>query len=292
MDFLKQAKQHERVHVDIEKPFWWDMPVWIASRKVDSIGIAHNHMQRDGVLDNEAWGKPRDKTFYPAPQGNGRWTQAIYYHLLNCGLRIPPSAGSASGVLPNPVGYNRVYVHVEGDLTWEKWWAGLRAGRVVVTNGPMLRPLVNGERPGHVFTAYEGETVELDIGLQLAMREKVDYLEIVKDGEVVHEVRLDEWAKKNGELPPIKFDRSGWLIVRAVTNSPKTYRFAATGPYYVDIAGRPRISRKSAQFFVDWVAERTQRVKLEDETQRTAVLKYHRAARDFWEAILEKANAD
>ena len=28
----------------------------------------------------------------------------IYYHLLNCGLRVPPSAGSASGVLPNPVG--------------------------------------------------------------------------------------------------------------------------------------------------------------------------------------------
>ena len=41
-------------------------------------------------------------------QWDGYWTQDIYYALLNCGLRIPPSAGSASGVLPNPVGYNRV----------------------------------------------------------------------------------------------------------------------------------------------------------------------------------------
>ncbi|HAK94366.1 MAG TPA: hypothetical protein DCM87_05035 [Planctomycetes bacterium] len=51
----------------------------------------------------------------------------------------PPSAGSASGVLPNPVGYNRVYVHVDGELTYAKWWEGLQAGRAFVTNGPLLR---------------------------------------------------------------------------------------------------------------------------------------------------------
>ena len=47
--------------------------------------------------------------------GVGYWVQEIYYHLLNCGLRVAPSAGSASGVLPNPVGYNRVYVHLPED---------------------------------------------------------------------------------------------------------------------------------------------------------------------------------
>ena len=56
VDFLQQAKEHAGVHVDVEKPFWWDVPVWVATRQVDSIGIAHNHMQRDGVLDNEADG--------------------------------------------------------------------------------------------------------------------------------------------------------------------------------------------------------------------------------------------
>jgi hypothetical protein len=142
--FLEQARQTEGVHVDVEKPFWWDMPAWVATGKIDSMGLANNHQQRDGMLDNEAWGKPRDMAKFPSPEGNGRWSEHIYYQLLNCGLRIPPSAGSASGVLPNPVGYNRVYVHCGKELTWDKWWENLRRGQVVVTNGPLLRPLVFG----------------------------------------------------------------------------------------------------------------------------------------------------
>ena len=100
--FLEQVGQRSDAHVDIEKPFWWDMPIWVAVGGVDSIGLAHNHMQRAGMLDNEAWGKPRDKVFYPSPRGNGYWSQDIYYHLLNCGLRIPPSAGSAIGRAGQP----------------------------------------------------------------------------------------------------------------------------------------------------------------------------------------------
>ena len=30
---------------------------------------------------------------------------------------------------PNPVGYNRMYVHVDGDFTYEKWWQSFRAGQ-------------------------------------------------------------------------------------------------------------------------------------------------------------------
>ncbi|MDP6443643.1 MAG: CehA/McbA family metallohydrolase [Pirellulaceae bacterium] len=290
--FLKMARRSPEVHVDIEKPFWWDMPIWIASEQVDSIGLANNHQWRTGMLDGEAWGKPRDKLRFPSPHGNGRWTESIYYRLLNCGIRLPPSAGSASGVLNNPVGYNRVYAHVEGQLTWEKWWRSLREGRVVVTNGPLIRPLVNGELPGHVFQAAQGESVDLSIQLELALREKVDYLEVVKNGKVVHEVRLDDYKKKRGKLPNVEFTESGWLLVRAVADNPVTYRFASTGPYYVEIGEQPRISKGDAQFFLDWVHERVRRVKLEDAAEREEVVRYHRAARDFWQKIVDKANAE
>ena len=178
---------------------------------------------------NEAWGKPRDTKFYPGTHGNGRWTQDIYYHLLNCGLRIPPSAGSASGVLPNPVGYNRVYVHCEGELTYDKWFEGLREGKVVVTNGPLLRPRVNGQLPGHVFTASQGETIELRPSLNLSVREKVEYLEIVKNGRVEREVRLAEYKAAGWQLPTLEFEESGWMLIRAVTNNQDTFRFASTG---------------------------------------------------------------
>ena len=128
MKFLAEACQQKGAWVDVEKPFWYDTPVWLASGMVDSIGIAHNHMQRDAVVPNEAWGRARDVQRFPGTHGNGLWTQEIYYHILNCGLRLAPCAGSASGVLANPVGYDRVYVHLDEALAYvtdaERFWEG------------------------------------------------------------------------------------------------------------------------------------------------------------------------
>jgi hypothetical protein len=90
----------------------------------------------------------------------------------------------------------------------------------------------------------------------------------------------------------VKFQRSGWLLIRAVTDNVKTYRFASTGPYYVEIAGTPRISKQSAQFFLDWVQERAKQIQLSDPAQREEVIKYHRTARDFWQKKVEEANAE
>ena len=196
------------------------MPAWVASGQVDSIGIANNHMCRDRMYRDEAWGKPRVVERLPAPHGNGYWTQEIYYHLLNCGLRIPPSAGSASGVLPNPVGYNRVYVHVGKELTWEKWWDGLRAGRSFVTNGPLLRVRANGELPGHVFTTPAGKEVEIELKAELTTRDKIRFIEIIKDGEVERKVPFEEFAK-TGVLGRVGFKSSGWFLVRTDHGPPK-----------------------------------------------------------------------
>ncbi len=292
MTFLEAARETQGVHIDIEKPFWWDVPLWLASGKVHSIGLANNHMQRESILDNEAWGKPRDRILFPKPWGNGRWSQEIYYHILNCGLKIPPSAGSASGVLPNPVGYNRVYIYVGKDFSYERWWAGLRAGRVVVTNGPLLRPKVEGQMPGHTFIADKGEEIELEVALTLSTQDKIDYLEVIKNGRLVHEVRLADWAKAGGKLPLLKFKQSGWFLVRAVTSNQKTYRFASTGPYYVSIGYKKRISKKSAQFFLDWVRERAAQIKLADPRQQQEVMRYHRMAEEFWQRRVKLANVE
>ena len=145
--------------VDANKPFWWDLPMLVAAGQIDSIEIAHSHLCRDASVDNEADGKPRDRKRYPSLSGDAEWSQEIYFRLLECGLRIPPSAGSGSGEAPNPIGYNRVYVHVEGPLTPEKWWQGLRAGQAFITNGPLMRPTVEGELPGHVFAADGGHEI-------------------------------------------------------------------------------------------------------------------------------------
>lgn len=290
MTFLETARKTAGVHVDVEKPFWWDVPVWVASGKVDTIGLANNHMCRSRMYENEAWGRPRDLARLPNPVGNGHWTQEIYYHLLNCGLRIPPSAGSASGVLQNPVGYNRVYVQVGPELTWDAWWEGLRAGRSFVTNGPLLRVTADGKPPGTVFAS----TASVEIALRgvLTSLDPIKEVEIVVNGRVERSVSREE-LEKSGSLGTLAFARSGWFLVRAISTRPETFRFASTAPFYVEVGKEPRrVSRASAQFFLDWVGERRGRVKEADAAKRDEVLRFHDQARVFWASTLERSNAD
>ena len=288
---LQAARAQPNLWVDVGKPFAWDLPMLVAAGQVDSIQVAHSHLCRDTLLSHEADGKPRDKKKYDGPRGNVLWSQDIYFRLLDCGLRIPPTAGSGSGEAPNPVGYNRVYVHTGGDFSYEKWWENLRAGRVVVTNGPLVQPKVNGHLPGHVFRAEAGQKLDFEIALTLSTRDPITYLDIIKDGHVEHSVRFDEYSK-TGKLPKLQFDRSGWFLVRAVTDVRETYRFAMTGPYYVEIGYQRRISKQAAQFFLDWVYERARQIKQADPKMAGEALEDHRLARDYWQKLVSQANAE
>jgi hypothetical protein len=288
---IQEAKNQAEVWVDVSRPFWWDLPLLVALKQVDSIQVAHSDICRDTVVAHEIGGKPRDMIHYPNPYGNPLWSQYIYFQLLECGLRIPPSAGSGSGTAPNPVGYNRMYVHVDGDFTYEKWWQNFRAGQVVITNGPLMRPTVNGELPGHVFQVEAGKQFDCEIGLTLSTREPISYLEIIKDGQIAHSIPFDEYSK-SGKLPDLHFDKSGWFLIRATTDLGKTYRFAMTAPSYVEIGYKPRISKNAAQFFLDWVYQRAKQIKLDDPQQQNEVIGLHRQARDFWLEMVSKANAE
>ena len=276
-------------------PFAWDLPLWVAAGKLDALQIIHRHALADDVVDNEGWGRKRNKTLFsgktsfPGKTGNGRWSETIYHHLLNCGLRIPPAAGSGSGANKNAVGTNRVYVQCGEECTRESWFDGLRAGRVMVTNGPLLRTAVSGHAPGHQFQLDTNESRDFQIALGLAFYEKapVEYLEIVKNGQVAHEIRLSELAEKQGRLPVLNFNSSGWFLVRAMTSTTKNYQYATTGPYYVESNYQPRISRKSVQFFLDWLDEAAK-----EFAENQAVQAEIESARPFWEDLLGKANAD
>jgi hypothetical protein len=295
MQFVTDAKQQNPdVWIDIEKPFWWDVPVWLASGQMSSIGIANNHMCRNQMYANEAWGKPRDADRLPPPRGNGFWTQEIYYHILNCGLRLPPSAGSASGVLPNPVGYNRVYVHLEEPFTREAWFRGLSRGRCFVTNGPLLLVTADGEHPGATITLQPGQSRSLRIDVQLTTQGPISQLELIQNGKVAHKSSCSNEQTQRHAFE-LSVDQPGWFLVRAVTDVENTFRFASTAPWFVEVPGvEHRISRQSAQFFLDWVNERIERVNanVTDESKREQVLVWHEKAREYWMERLKMANAE
>jgi hypothetical protein len=185
-----------------------------------------------------------------------------------------------------------MYVHLDGELSYPKWWDALHAGRVFVTNGPLLRVRADGKLPGSIFSAGEGEALDIVVEAALTTRDPIPALEIVKNGQVERRVSYDEWAK-TGSLGHIRFDSSGWFLVRAIAANAETFRFASTGPYYVEIgAARRRVSKSSAQFFRDWVRERSQRLELSDAGRRAEVLRYHAEAERFWEDVLARANAE
>ena len=293
---LREALDQEGTWVNIEKPFWWDMPTWVATGKVRSLGLANNHMCRSEMYKDEAWGRPRDLRQFPSPRGNGYYSQDLYYRLLNCGLRIPPSAGSASGVLPNPVGYNRVYVHVDGPFSHDAWWSGLGLGRSFVTNGPILLVQANGEDPGHVFRAPAGAKATVVLDVRVIGDDPLETVEVIRDGVIVERLEGKLLAERP-ILKPLVFERSGWFLVRTIAAVPETFRFASTAPFYVEIGDRPRVVRRAdVTFFLQWIDERIavleadRQGRLRDPAQKSTVLGPHREARRFFEGLLRAAD--
>ena len=293
--FVERAKamQKKGLWIDIEKPFWWDVPTWIAHGAGNSIGICNNHQMRDQVLANEAWGKPRDTGRLPDPLGNGQWTQEIYYHLLNSGIRIPPSAGSASGVLRNPVGYNRVYVHLNGaTLRPEFWWAGLAAGRCFVSNGPLLDCRINGQLPGSVFKS-DSDSITVDVNLELFSRDDLEGVELIVNGVVAKRIPVERSSVRHRLQFQHECPAPSWVLVRAITDNAKTFRFASTGPSYIESPDqRHYVSPDSIRFFQTWVRDRMTRLKASDLAgdELRSVLRYHEQALEFWSARLAASN--
>jgi hypothetical protein len=299
MKFVELAREQPHAWIDVEKPFWWDVPTWIAGGEMDSIGIANNHMNRSGVYPNEAWGKPRDQQEFPGIHGNGLWTQDIYYRLLDCGIRIPPSAGSASGVLPNPVGYNRVYVHLGPKFNYDEWWSGLKSGRSFVTNGPLLRVSADGHWPGDVFQTTAGEKISPQLTIAIDTRDEIEAIELVQNGKIADSVAGEVFPVNGPHLsvrvrvPPMT--ESGWFLVRVICKNDKTFRFASTAPWYVEVGDRKeRISRQDAKFFKEWTEERIGRIEKTglSAEELDAVLDPHRKGLEFWQAKIDAANAE
>ena len=60
----------------------------------------------------------------------------------------------------------------------------------------------------------------------------------------------------------------------------------------MEIGDSRRISASAANFFLDWVNERIEMLTLEDPQKRAQVLQYHRAARTYWQQVVDGANVD
>ena len=169
-------------YVEAEKPWWPESHIDIGLGKADFTGILNNHFTYRGYLPEHPRKRTEFSPDYPdGVRGYADYVLDLYYAYLDCGFRVMPTAGSASGVLPNPLGYNRVYVKVEGDFTFGNWFASLKKGRCFVTNGPLLFMTVDGREPGDTVRA----NAALNVTCEVHSLVPLERVEIVRDGEIV-----------------------------------------------------------------------------------------------------------
>jgi hypothetical protein len=139
----------------------------------------------------------------------------VWYRLLNCGLRLPASAGTdcflnrIRSALP---GGDRVYVKIDGPLTYAAWIEGLRAGRSFVSNGPMLEFTVNGKLAGETITL--AQTGEVHVTGKATSQFPMERAELIQNGGVAASLTIADDKLSATIDQRIKFARSGWLALR------------------------------------------------------------------------------
>ena len=112
-----------------------------------------------------------------------------------------------------------------------------------------------------------------------------------RNGVVEKSISDAAWLRTRS-LGTLPIRESGWFLVRVIVDATDTFRFASTAPFHVELGGPQfRISRASAQFFLDWVRERAARIKLPDARQQAEVIQFHTDAETFWRRKVEAANA-
>ncbi|HBY61590.1 MAG TPA: hypothetical protein DEH78_17345 [Solibacterales bacterium] len=238
--------------VDAEKIVWRDAAALAALGHIDFAGIVYNHFNRQGVeTETDVWGMiPKDRPEYKTPAGMPLWAMDVYYRFLNCGFRLPVSAGSASGVKAAPLGYARVYVKLDRPFTYQQWFRSLKAGRSMATNGPMLFLTVEGLGPGAVLG---GPARRLRIRARASSLHPLDRLEVVFKGKVIRTVAAAAGARELAADFSIQSNESGWFAARVFETPDRTVRFAHTSPVYRAVPGSSAVVPSDAAFFLHWI---------------------------------------
>ena len=273
------------------------------------VGYAHPFDEdvdpnRDTALTNEA---PVDAAlgkmdYYEAVGfADPKFTNAIWYRLLDCGLQIPAAAGTDAmanyASLRGPVGLNRVYVPASGSLSRDAFLTEVKRGRGVATNGALIHLEVGAARPGDVVN-LSGGSQTLTYRATLRSNFPVDHLELIWNGAVAATFKIGEDRRAADVTGSLNVTDSGWLLLRAWNDGPApevldVYPYATTSPVYVQVGGRVRRSREAAAYFLRWL-DRIQAATEKEPSYRTAVeraavLKDVARAREFYEQCRREA---
>jgi hypothetical protein len=283
----RQARD-EGALIELDKHNWpWSMML-VPILGVDLYELSNNHLWRTefgyrdyGIAAGDYMRVERDEKGW-TERGWADYGFQNYYALLNCGFRLRPTAGTASGVHPVPLGFGRVYVHLEQGFSYDGWMRGLNEGRSFVTTGPMLLIRLNEKDPGTVFKPADATPVVRIAGLAKGAV-PLKPLEIVVNGEVVRTIpalnrQTDGKGYETVIDEKVTIEQSSWVAVRCFEDRPdKRVRFAHTAPFHIEIPGKPlRPRRREIEFLIK---------RIEDELARNAEVLPSPALEEYREAL-------
>jgi hypothetical protein len=223
-------------------------------------------------------------------------TVQLWYRLLNCGFRLTGSAGTdcfLNRVRSRLPGGDRVYVKLDGPLDYSAWIKNLRAGRSFVTNGPMLNLKANEHEIGSTIRLSGPGEIQIEGGG--VSQFPLSKVELIQNGNVIATGALDENKLKVEIKTSIRFERSGWLALRATgpahPDHPTGGQYAHTSPIYVEVANKPADSREDARYFLKWIDRLALAVRVRDRIP-SAELRAHvdaqlESARDVYRKLAE-----
>ncbi|MEM6688749.1 MAG: CehA/McbA family metallohydrolase, partial [Planctomycetota bacterium] len=214
-----------------------------------------------------------------------------YYHLLDCGFRLPLTNGSDHPA--RTLGIARSFVKMARPFTYDRWIEAIRRGKTFTTSGPMIFLTVNGDHVGSVQECNEDKSI--DIVARFVSRDPIGTMQIISNGNVIAEketdlvdatMRLSMTAKE-----------SRWIVARCSRRSDGRADFgfgnfnaitgpgiAHTSPIYINVAGRPRFEPLAASY---WQGRIRQHIGEVDTTGRFATRSQRQEAVKYLQEGLE-----
>ena len=285
--------------LDMDKCNWAWSAMLPPVMDIDLYELANNHLWRaEYAFTNFNVPAPAFMNLPDAGRSGGErdwinYTFNSYYALLDCGFRMRPTAGTASGVHPVPLGFGRVYVHCPRGFSYENWIKGLGAGRSFVSTGPMLLAEMNGEVPGGIFQLTPGRSRRVKISGTVLSEEPVQSVEVLVNGKVRQTIALKAKRNREGAYEArfkVSEEVSGtsWVALRCWEDrAGGRVRFAHTAPSWFDDATAPLRPQREE---VTWLVERMkQQIKSNTGVLSPEAVAEYQQAMERYQAIEKTA---
>jgi hypothetical protein len=283
-DYPTMAHQADAAHAQGGVVAWAHMPFPNGELPID---VA---LQKIDAVETMVFGNPMQQ--HPAWNTRGKWTPpamsplTLWYALLNTGFNLPGLGSTDKMWNSQVVGSVRSYVKVDGELSYQKWVDGIKAGRTFISSNAMIDFSVDGQLSGS--TISRASSTELPFRVVVDSRFPVERIEILVNGKVVATQANPDKRNHLEFSGRVKAEKSSWIAARAFSSHELPYQYHLTGtpsivfahasPVYVDIAGKMRHSAADAALLagicdrtIEW-AKTTARYQSEEQRREVIAL--------------------